>query len=340
MKQARGAGRRRCSSTGGICEGGRCRVAELRAGSRPMSSNVVNNVGMREVVLVTGASTGLGLVLARKLLRERYRLVLTARESSLKRFAAEGIFESENVILRRLDVTVAAEREAVVAEVNERWGGVDVLVNNAGVAFRAVTEHFREAEAREQLAVNFHGPMELIRLVLPKMRERRRGRIINVSSVGGMMAMPTMALYSASKFALEGATESLWYEVRPWGIHVSLVQPGFIQSASFLNTKFTELSRRASQDPAAAYHEEYAEMDGLIGRLMTRTGARPERVVAAILRAMQAPRPPLRVPATWDAHVFAWVRRLLPRQVYHWVLYRSLPHVRTWGGERSGKFKG
>ena len=305
-----------------------------------MSSNNAADGERRETVLVTGASTGLGLVLARRLLRERYRLVLTARESSLGRFAAEGIFENENVMLRPLDVTVAAQREAVVAEVAARWGGVDVLVNNAGVAFRAVVEHFREAEARAQMEINFHGPMELIRLVLPKMRERRRGRIINVSSVGGMMAMPTMALYSASKFALEGATESLWYEVRPWNIHVSLVQPGFIQSASFLNTRFTESSRRASQDPAAAYHAEYAEMEGLIGRLMTRTGAQPERVAAAILRTMQARRPPLRVPATWDAHVFAWVRRLLPRQVYHWVLYRSLPHVRTWGGERNQKFKG
>ena len=288
--------------------------------------------GAGETVLVTGASPGLGLALARLLVRDpRYRLVLTAREGSLARFAAAGIFEGERVMLRALDVTVARERELVVAEVNERWGGVEVLVNNAGVAYRAVVEHFQEADAEAQMAINFHGPMELIRLVLPHMRERRRGRIINVSSVGGMMAMPTMALYSASKFALEGATESLWYEVRPWNIFVSLVQPGFIQSASFLNTRFTDLSGRAAAEPAAAYHAEYAEMSELIGRLMTRTGARPERVAAAILRTMQQRHPPLRVPATWDAHVFAWLRRMLPRSWYHWVLYRSLPHVRTWG---------
>lgn len=297
-----------------------------------MGSTGGAGAGAGETVLVTGASTGLGLALAQLLVREpRYRLVLTARESSLGRFAAAGIFEGERVMLRALDVTVAREREAVVAEVNERWGGVDVLVNNAGVAYRAVVEHFREEEALAQLAINFRGPMELIRLVLPHMRERRSGRIINVSSVGGMMAMPTMALYSASKFALEGATEALWYEVRPWNIQVSLVQPGFIQSASFLNTRFTELSARAAADPAAAYHTEYAEMSELIGRLMTRTGARPERVAAAIVRTMQQRRPPLRVPATWDAHGFAWLRRLLPRSWYHWVLYRSLPHVRRWG---------
>lgn len=297
-----------------------------------MSSQGVPEAGVRETVLVTGASTGLGLALARKLVRERYRLVLTARESSMARFAAEGIVAGEQLILRPLDVTVAREREAVVKEVNDRWGGVDVLVNNAGVAYRAVVEHFWEGEARAQMEINFHGPMELIRLVLPRMRERQSGRIINVSSVGGMMAMPTMALYSASKFALEGATEALWYEVRPWNIHVSLVQPGFIKSASFLNTRFTELSRQALEDPVAAYHREYAHMDRLIGHLMTRTGARPESVAAVILRTMQRRRPPLRVPATWDAHLFAGLRRLLPRHLYHAVLYRSLPRVGTWGG--------
>ncbi len=300
----------------------------------------LGEAGARETVLVTGASTGLGLELARKLIRERYRLVLTARASSMARFSAEGILAGDQVILRPLDVTVASERAAVVAEVNDRWGGVDVLVNNAGVAYRAVVEHFREPEARAQMEINFHGPMELIRLVLPRMRERRRGRIINVSSVGGMMAMPTMALYSASKFALEGATEALWYEVHPWNIHVSLVQPGFIHSASFLNTRFTALSRHAAADPAAAYHGEYAHMDRLIARLMTRTGARPENVAAVIVRTMQRQRPPLRVPATWDAHLFAWLRRLLPRQLYHGVLYRSLPYVRAWrrvGGEPETK---
>ena len=105
--------------------------------------------GAGETVLVTGASTGLGLALARLLVREpRYRLVLTARASSLGRFAAAGIYEGERVMLRALDVTVAREREAVVAEINERWGGVEVLVNNAGVAYRAVVEHVREAEAQ------------------------------------------------------------------------------------------------------------------------------------------------------------------------------------------------
>jgi short-subunit dehydrogenase len=176
---------------------------------------------MREArtVLVTGASTGLGLALARRLLEVTpCRLVLTARESSMKRFAPAGIVEGPRVHLRALDVTSAEQRKRVVEEAADCWGGVDVLVNNAGVMYRSVLEHVSDAERLEQMDVNYQAPMALIRLVLPHMRAQRAGRILNVSSVGGMMAMPTMAIYSASKFALEGATEALYYEVKPWNI--------------------------------------------------------------------------------------------------------------------------
>ena len=144
-----------------------------------------------------------------------------------------------------------------MAEINERWGGVEVLVNNAGVAYRAVVEHVREAEAQRSWRSILTGRWSC----------------------------------SAGVAAHAGA----------------------------------------AADPAAAYHAEYAEMSELIGRRLTRTGARPERVAAAILHTMQQRRPPLRVPATWAAHGFGWLRRLLPRSWYHWVWYRSLPHVRRWG---------
>lgn len=182
----------------------------------------------RKVVLITGASVGLGLSLARRLMAGPYRLVLTARRDSLARFAAEGIEQSEHVLIRPLDILVAEERRQLIDEIAQRWGGVDVLVNNAGFAFRSVLEHVQQEDLLQQMLTNFWAPMELVRLVLPSMRARRAGKIINISSVGGMMAMPTMSVYSASKFALEGASESLYYEVRPWNISVTLIEPGFI----------------------------------------------------------------------------------------------------------------
>jgi short-subunit dehydrogenase len=284
-----------------------------------------------ETVLVTGASTGLGLALGRKLLATDYRVILTARGSSLDRLPAAGIRESERVLLRTLDVTVPEERERVIDEINQRWGGVDVLINNAGVAYRSVVEHFTEDARLDQMLVNFRGPMDLIRRVLPTMRARRRGCLINVSSVGGMMAMPTMALYSASKFALEGATEALWYEVRPWNIRVCLIEPGFINSESFKKTRYTDASQVAADDPANPYHAHYRHMAGMIARLMERARATPDAVANTILRTMRRRDPPLRIPATWDAHLFAALRRILPRMFYHRVLYRMLPEVDEWG---------
>lgn len=285
-----------------------------------------------QTVLVTGASTGLGLALARRLIATTaHRLILTAREASLPRFAAAGIVESERILLRPLDVTRDLERRRVIEEADDRWGGVDVLVNNAGVSYRSVLEHVTEQEFLDQMEVNYVGPVELARLVLPSMRRRRAGRILNVSSVSGMMAMPTMAIYSASKFALEGATEALYYEVRPWNIHVTLILPGFIHSSSFENVRMTVASEHSLADVDEAYHAHYEHMAPFIARLMRLARATPESIAKRVVKTIHRRRPPLRVPVTIDARIFEWLRRWLPRPVYHWILYRSLPGVRTWG---------
>ena len=282
-------------------------------------------------VLITGASTGIGLAVARALRHTQYRVILTARKESLPRFAMHEVKESDHVRIRALDVTSEAEREAILAEAEKDWGGVDVLINNAGISYRAVVEHVVESERLAQMDVNFRSPMELIRLVLPGMREKRRGRIITVSSVGGMMAMPTMAAYSASKFALEGAHEALWYEVRPWNIRVTLVQPGFVDSDGFQKVRYTAKSDRSEQELAEPYHEHYVNMAPFIGRLMRMSPATPDSVGRVVIKTMRRRRPPLRVPATWDARIFAWLRRILPRSTYPWLLYKMLPNVRTWG---------
>jgi len=284
-----------------------------------------------QVVLVTGASTGLGLAIARELIKTEHRLILTARSESIPRFAAAGILENERVWLRPLNVTHEADRRQVIAEAATQWGGVDVLINNAGVAYRAVVEHVVDSERRAQMDVNFRGPMELIRLVLPHMREQRYGRILNLSSVGGMMAMPTMAVYSASKFALEGATESLWYEARPWNIKVSLIRPGFIRSSSFERTLYTELSNRSALSEEDPYHEHYLHMTNFIGRCMRMSSSTPEDVAKVVLKTMRRKNPRLRVSGTFDAWLFGVLRRFLPRRFYHAMLYRGLPNVKTWG---------
>jgi NAD(P)-dependent dehydrogenase (short-subunit alcohol dehydrogenase family) len=285
-------------------------------------------------IVVTGAGVGVGLEVARLLLTSKHRLVLTAREESLAHLAAAGIVPSDRVMIHRLDITVPEERRALVAAVSSRFGGVDVLVNNAAVSYRAVVEHVTDEEAVAQMDTNFFGPMALIRLVLPHMRERRFGRILNVSSVGGMTAMPTMAMYSASKFALEGASESLWYEARPWGIHVSLIRPGFINSDAFRKVYFTDQALASLADPGDPYHRHYRDMNELIEALMTLTFYKSEDVAETIVSTIERNNPPLRVSGTWDAAGFELLRRVLPGRVYHALLYAGLPNVWEWGDLR------
>ncbi|QQR91747.1 MAG: SDR family NAD(P)-dependent oxidoreductase [Myxococcales bacterium] len=288
-----------------------------------------------EVVLVTGASSGLGLALSKLLLSTtEHKLILTARESSLPRFEEQGIQQSERVWLRPLDILDNIQRRAIVREAESKLGGITVLVNNAGLAYRSVVEHVTEEERLAQLGVNFCAPMEMTRLVLPTMRDKRHGRIINVSSVGGMMAMPTMATYSASKFALEGASEALWYEVKPWNVFVTLIQPGFIHSGSFQNTRRTHASHISENSELDAYHRHYQFMGPFIAKAMDFALATPEKVAAKIAKTIEQRRPPLRVPATIDAHLFALLRRVLPRGIYHQLLYCALPSIHKWGPSR------
>lgn len=287
---------------------------------------------------MTGASVGLGLAIGRRLLEERRRyqfhIVLTARESSLLRFKEQGIVEQEDVWIRALDVTDAQQRQAVVAEIASELGGVDILINNAGVAYRSCVEHVTEPERLHQMNINFRSPIELARCILPTMRARRSGKIINISSVGGMMAMPTMSVYSASKFALEGASEALYYELKPWNVSVTLIQPGFMGSDAFEKVPYTIMSAQASSDRDDPYHEHYFHMERFIAKAMSRAQATPESVATKVFKVVRSKSPPLRVYGSIDAVMFSLLRRALPRRFYNWFLYRNLPKVGEWGRRR------
>lgn len=284
-----------------------------------------------KTVLITGASIGLGLEIAKKLRKLDYHLILTSRKESLHRFKEAGFFESEKIWIRPLDVLNPEDREKVMGEIHEKFEALDILVNNAGFTYRSVLEHVEQKDLLKQMITNFWGPMELVRLALPNMRKKRSGKIINISSVGGMMAMPTMSVYSASKFALEGASEALYYEVKPWNIQVSLVEPGFINSSSFENVRYTTLSGSSMRTPNEAYYGHYLFMSHFISKIMKRSVSSAEDVASKVVKVILAKNAPLRTAATFDAYFFDLIRRFLPRNFYHWLLYRNLPYPDCWG---------
>lgn len=286
----------------------------------------------KPVVLITGASTGIGLALAKLLIKKgEYRLVLTARESSLPRFAKEGITENDDVTIESLDVQVLVQCQRLVEKIEKKWKGIDILINNAGISYRAVVEHMDEAHELDSLRTNYIGPMNLIRLALPYMRYCGRGKIINISSVSGMLAMPTMSSYSASKYALEGASEALWYEMRPLGIDVTLVQPGFVKSDSFKNVYYSPEAQGAEIQGHLVYADYYNSMTPFIAKMMNHSRTSPEDVARTVFKVIRKRHPKLRVPATPDATLFYYMHRWIPRTFFNPFLFWLLPNSSRWG---------
>jgi NAD(P)-dependent dehydrogenase (short-subunit alcohol dehydrogenase family) len=173
------------------------------------------------VWFITGCSTGFGHELAKQAIQHGYRTVVTARDPS----TLEGYAATDNVLVLKLDITKADQVSAAVAAAQARFGAIDVLVNNAGIGYFAAIEEGEEAEVRKMFDVNVFGLTAMIQAVLPGMRERHSGCIVNLSSLAGLRGMPALGQYNATKFAVEGLSQALRLEVEPLGIHVMVVEP-------------------------------------------------------------------------------------------------------------------
>ena len=176
------------------------------------------------VWFITGCSTGFGRELARRVIRRGWRVAVTARDAAqVEDLASEG---GERALALKLDVTKQTEIDAAVKEAVQKFGGISVLVNNAGYGYQSTVEEGEEAEIRAQFEANVFGLFALTRAVLPVMRAQKSGNIINITSVAGLIGFPGSGYYAASKHAVEGWSDSLRAEVLPLGIGVNCVEPG------------------------------------------------------------------------------------------------------------------
>ena len=196
-------------------------------------------------ILITGTSTGIGLATALRFARAGYRTWATMRDLA-KAGPLREARESEglDLALLRLDVTDGSSIEEAMAEALP--GGLDVLVNNAGRAGGAPLEITPEEQHRAMFDANYFGAIRMVQAVLPHMRERRSGAIVNLTSIAGLVAMPNQVPYTASKWALEGASEALAHEVRRFGIRVKIIEPGVIMTSIFENAKAQTVFDRSS----------------------------------------------------------------------------------------------
>jgi NAD(P)-dependent dehydrogenase (short-subunit alcohol dehydrogenase family) len=234
--------------------------------------------------LITGCSTGLGRHIAQEVLARGYNAIVTARDAATVQDLVDT--HPDTALALALDVTDDTQVTNAVQQAEERFGGVDVLVNNAGYGYRAAVEEGEGLDVAKLFATNFFGPVAMIKAVLPGMRSRREGAIVNISSIGARISPPGSGYYSASKAALEAMSASLRKEVGPLGITVTVVEPGGFR------TDFAGRSLQQSRDAIADYADTAGrrrkEHDTAHG---TQPGD-PVRAAQAIITAVEAPDSP------------------------------------------------
>lgn len=265
-------------------------------------------------ILVTGCSSGIGAATAERLVRRGHAVFATARDAG-----ALGELAALGARTRSLDVTDEASMRAVVEEIASEAGAVGALVNNAGVGAYGSIEETPIERVRDEFETNVFGAARLIQLVLPAMRAAGRGRIVNMSSMGGRLTFPFGGYYHASKHALEALSDALRYEVRPFGISVSVIEPGLITTrfGSHVASSLSESTPADSPYARTAAKVDEAMAASYRNRWIT---SGPERVARAVEAAVTADRPRTRYVVTPTARALITTRALSPGRVWDRVL--------------------
>ena len=272
----------------------------------------------RRSILITGSSTGIGECVALGLHERGYRVFASVRDANdCARFEAAGI---ETLVL---DYADSASIQSAVSEVLDKTGGrLYALFNNGAYGQPGACEDLSRAAIREQFETNVFGWMELTNLLLPAMRARGEGRIIQNSSILGFAAMPMRGAYNASMYAIEGFSDTMRLELAGSGIHVSLIEPGPIESRFRANAY--KAFQRHIQAEASVHRERYQKM---IERFETSGNVQPftlpaEAVLKRVIHALESPRPKIRYPVTFPTYLFAWLKRLLSHRMLDRLLRR------------------
>jgi NAD(P)-dependent dehydrogenase (short-subunit alcohol dehydrogenase family) len=254
---------------------------------------------------ITGAGRGMGVDFAKAALAAGHNVVASGRDPDA---VADALGEPDDLLVVKLDVTSRHDAEAAVAAAVDRFGGIDVLVNNAGSNYAGYFEELTPEQIERQLTVNLFGPMNVTRAVLPVMRKQRSGHVVTISSTAGFAGYEGGTAYATSKFAVDGWMESLAPEVAPFGIHTTVVNPGFFRT-ELLTNESTSYARESIEDYAErnrARREFFAGMNG------NQVGD-PAKLAQALLTITELEQPPLRFIAGADA-IAAAEQKLAERQ--------------------------
>ena len=242
---------------------------------------------MSKVWFITGCSTGFGRELAKEVLASGYRAAVAARNTDDIKDITEAY--PDTAIAVKLDVTKVYEINAAVTQIEEKFGQIDVLVNNAGIGYFGAIEESEEDEVRRMFEINFFGLANVTKAVLPILRKQRSGHILNVASIGGLVGFPAVGFYNATKFAVDGYSESLSKELAPLGIKVTVIAP------SGFRTDWAGRSANNSKIVIDDYKETAGtNKDNIRGYSGNQPGD-PVRAAKAMIKAVESENPPLRL---------------------------------------------
>jgi short-subunit dehydrogenase len=268
-----------------------------------------------KTVLITGATAGIGRMTALHLAKQGHHVIASGRKvAELDKLKAEAIGLTLDTLV--LDVTSEPSIAAAVTEVARLTGGesLDVLVNNAGFGVLGPSSEITDAEMRRQYETNVFGLMNVTRAFLPQMRARGKGRVINVSSVGGRMTLPYFGVYNSTKYAVESLSDALRYELRPFGISVTLIEPGIIRT-NFEATAMTNL-KALEDSPYSAALAKYEQMS----KTADKFASNPIVIAKAIARTVNARRPSARIVAPFSNNMIFWFKAVAPTFVWDWAM--------------------
>ena len=236
----------------------------------------------KPVWFITGCSTGFGRELATQALARGFRTVVTARKPE----EVEALAATGEALVLKLDVTDQGQINAAIKAAEEKFGGIDVLVNNAGIGYFAAIEEGEESEVRRMFEINLFGMIRMIQAALPGMRRRRKGCIVNISSLAGLRSAPALGFYNATKFAVEGMSGALWQEVELLGIKVMVVEP------SGFRTDWAGRSANESKQQIADYSKTAGVWRQELRADSGKQPGDPVRAVQALIAAVESAKPP------------------------------------------------
>lgn len=273
---------------------------------------------MNKTVFITGASSGIGKATAQYFLDKGWNVAATARRVE----TLEDLDTSEQSLCTRCDVTDVESIRSALEATQSQFGSIDVVVNNAGYGAVGPFEASTQTDVEKQFNVNVYGLMSVMRETLPYMRSQKNGVIINISSVGGRMTFPLYSVYHSTKWAVEGLTESMMYELEGTGVRMKLIEPGAIKT-DFYGRSMAFMKK----DGLTAYDTFIEKAMGNMNHA-GQNGSSPEDVAAIIYRAATDGKKKLRYPAAGNARGILWLRRLLPEHVFYTIVRKVVTRKR------------